>query len=111
MSRAGETRLSTEPLDGLRGSLRLTTTVSSAGIDTRDVYHGCMSRTNVELDDVLVAEVMRRYGVSTKKAAVDLALRRLVGAPLDQDFLRGLEGVGWAGDLDAVRDERPDGFA
>ncbi|MDQ1321256.1 MAG: hypothetical protein QG655_2499, partial [Actinomycetota bacterium] len=38
----------------------------------------CMSRTNIELDDALVAEVMRRYGVTTKREAVDLALRRLV---------------------------------
>ncbi len=67
-----------------------------------------MSRTNIELDDVLVAEVMRRYRVSTKKDAVDLALRRLVGAPLTQDFLLGLEGVGWSGDLAAIRHERPD---
>jgi Arc/MetJ family transcription regulator len=66
-----------------------------------------MSRTNIELDDALVSEVMRRYGVPTKKEAVDLALRRLVGAPLNRDFLRGLEGVGWAGDLDAIRHDKP----
>lgn len=70
-----------------------------------------MSRTNIELDDVLVAEVMRRYGVSSKKDAVDLALRRLVGAPLNQEFLLGLEGVGWSGDLDAMRNDQPDEFA
>ena len=66
-----------------------------------------MSRTNIELDDDLVAEVMRRYGVSTKKDAVDLALRRLVGVPLSRDFLLGLEGVGWAGDLNTMRDDQP----
>ncbi|MHA7653797.1 type II toxin-antitoxin system VapB family antitoxin [Mycobacterium sp. ML4] len=70
-----------------------------------------MSRTNIELDDDLVAEVMRRYGVSTKKDAVDLALRRLVGAPLSRDFLLGLEGVGWAGDLDVMRHDQPGEFA
>lgn len=62
-----------------------------------------MGRTNIELDDDLVAEVMRRFGVSTKKAAVDLALRRLVGTPIDGEFLRGLDGIGWGGDLDAMR--------
>ena len=36
-----------------------------------------MTRTNVDVDDALVAEVMRRYGVTTKKEAIDLALRRL----------------------------------
>ncbi|WP_208863205.1 type II toxin-antitoxin system VapB family antitoxin [Mycolicibacter icosiumassiliensis] len=69
-----------------------------------------MSRTNIDLDDELTAEVMRRFGVTTKKAAVDLALRRLVGAPLSREFLLSLEGVGWAGDLDAMRDERPGEF-
>ena len=29
-----------------------------------------MSRTNIELDDELVAEVMRRYGVTTKRDAI-----------------------------------------
>ncbi|MGV0646366.1 type II toxin-antitoxin system VapB family antitoxin [Mycolicibacterium sp. XJ2546] len=67
-----------------------------------------MARTNIDLDDALVAEVMRRFGVATKKDAVDLALRRLVGAPLDKEFLLGLEGVGWDGDLDELRREQPD---
>mgnify|MGYP003784899789 CR=1 FL=1 len=66
-----------------------------------------MSRTNIDLDDELTAEVMRRFGVTTKKAAVDLALRRLVGAPLSREFLLSLEGVGWDGDLDELRSESP----
>lgn len=66
-----------------------------------------MSRTNIDLDDELTAEVMRRFGVTTKKAAVDLALRRLVGAPLSREFLLSLEGVGWGGDLDELRSEQP----
>ncbi|CAM3241584.1 antitoxin [Mycobacterium intermedium] len=70
-----------------------------------------MSRTNIDLDDELVGEVMRRFGVSTKKEAVHLALRRLVGAPLSRDFLLGLEGVGWGGDLDAMRQDQPGEFA
>lgn len=69
-----------------------------------------MSRTNIDLDDALVAEVMRRYGVATKKQAVDLALRRLVGVPLRREFLLNLEGIGWDADLDDIRRERPDEF-
>ena len=72
------------------------------------VYRWCMSRTNIDIDDELAAEVMRRFGLSTKKAAVDLALRRLVGLPLTREFLLGLEGVGWQGDLDELRSEQPD---
>jgi Arc/MetJ family transcription regulator len=67
-----------------------------------------MARTNIDLDDALIAEVMRRFGVSTKKEAVDLALRRLVGEPLTREFLLGLEGVGWDGDLKRLRREKPD---
>lgn len=72
-----------------------------------EVYRWCMARTNIDIDDDLVREVMRRYDLSTKKEAVDLALRRLVGVPLTQDFLRGLRGSGWSGDLDAMRDDPP----
>ncbi|AMC41667.1 Conserved protein of uncharacterised function%2C antitoxin [Mycobacterium tuberculosis] len=67
-----------------------------------------MSRTNIDIDDELAAEVMRRFGLTTKRAAVDLALRRLVGSPLSREFLLGLEGVGWEGDLDDLRSDRPD---
>lgn len=66
-----------------------------------------MSRTNIDIDDELAAEVMRRFGLTTKRAAVDLALRRLVGSPLSREFLLGLEGVGWEGDLDDLRSDRP----
>ena len=66
-----------------------------------------MTRTNIDLDDGLVAEVMRRYGVNTKKEAVDLALRRLVGVPLSGEFLMSLEGVGWDGDLEEIRTDQP----
>ena len=62
-----------------------------------------MSRTNIELDDELIAEVMRRYGVRTKREAVDLALRRLVGMPLTREFLRRLKGVGWGSELEELR--------
>jgi Arc/MetJ family transcription regulator len=70
-----------------------------------------MSRTNIDLDDALVEKVMRRFGVTTKKEAVELALRRLVGEPLTPEFLRSLEGIGWEGDLDAMRTDRPGAIA
>ena len=49
-------------------------------------------RTNVELNDRLVAEVMRRYRLRTKREAVDLALRRLVDEPLEPNEALALEG-------------------
>lgn len=62
-----------------------------------------MGRTNIDIDDELVAEAMRRYGLRTKREAVDLALRRLVGPRLSPEFLESLEGIGWEGDLDEMR--------
>ena len=67
-----------------------------------------MSRSNIDIDDELAAEVMRRFGLTSKRAAVDLALRRLVGPPLTREFLLGLEGVGWEGDLGDLRSDQPD---
>ena len=62
-----------------------------------------MSRTNIDIDDELINEAMHKYGLKTKKEAVDLALRRLVGPRLSPEFLASLEGVGWEGDLDTMR--------
>jgi Arc/MetJ family transcription regulator len=76
--------------------------------DPSVVYARCMARTNIDLDEELVAEVMRRFGLHTKREAIDLALRRLVGVPLTPQFVLELEGVGWMGDLDEMRATRSD---
>jgi Arc/MetJ family transcription regulator len=62
-----------------------------------------MGRTNIDLDDALVGRVMRRYGLRTKRAAVDLALRRLDVDPMSKEEALAMEGRGWEGDLDAMR--------
>jgi Arc/MetJ family transcription regulator len=62
-----------------------------------------MARTNIEIDDELVERVMRRYRLPSKRAAVDLALRRLAGDPMSRAEALAMEGSGWAGDLDALR--------
>lgn len=67
------------------------------------MHYWCVSRTNIDIDDELAAEVMRRFGLTTKRAAVDLALRCLVGLPLARQFVLGLEGLGWEGNLDDLR--------
>jgi Arc/MetJ family transcription regulator len=46
---------------------------------------------------------MRVYRLRSKREAVDLALRRLVGEPMDRDEALAMEGNGWAGDLDEMR--------
>jgi Arc/MetJ family transcription regulator len=45
-----------------------------------------MTPTDLDLDDDLVDAVMRKYGLKTRSAAVDLALRRLVGTPATKEF-------------------------
>ncbi len=62
-----------------------------------------MSRTNLDIDDIACAEVMRRYKLATKSEAVNFALRTLAPRPATLDEARALRGAGWDGDLDAMR--------
>ncbi len=59
------------------------------------VYRGVVSRTNIEIDDALVAAAQRMYRLDSKRSAVDLALRRLVGEPLSRDEALALQGSGF----------------
>jgi Arc/MetJ family transcription regulator len=62
---------------------------------TNKVYSRRMSRTNIDIDDELVATVMRRYGLIIKKDAVDYALRNLAGQPpLTTDEILAMQGAG-----------------
>lgn len=65
-----------------------------------------MARTNGDIDDRACAEVMRRYRLSTKREAINLALRTLSAEPATVDEARALRGIGWEGDLDAMRSGR-----
>ncbi len=64
-----------------------------------------MGRTNVVVDDELLERAMKLYRLPTKRAAIDFALRRLVGDKRPED-MRKLRGMGWEGDLDAMRRTR-----
>ncbi len=65
-----------------------------------------MSRTNVNIDDEACAEIMRRYRLTSKREAINLALRALAAEPLDVDEAKQLRGSGWDGDLDEMRSGR-----
>lgn len=65
-----------------------------------------MGRTNIVIDDELLARVMRKYRLSTKREAVDLALRRAAGEPLTRDEILALEGSGWEGEVEETRADR-----
>ena len=69
------------------------------------MYDADMARTNIVIDDALVEKAMRLYNLKTKREAVHLALRRLVGEYEQIDML-DLQGMGWDGDLDEMRRDR-----
>ncbi len=70
------------------------------------MYSMCMSRTNIDIDDRACAEVMRRYGFTTKREAVNYALRALAPKKATLEEARAMRGIGWEGDLDAMRSTR-----
>jgi Arc/MetJ family transcription regulator len=59
------------------------------------VYDTCISsiRTNIEIEGDYVEAIMDRYGVRTKTAAVDLALRHLAGQPMTREEARAMRGA------------------
>jgi Arc/MetJ family transcription regulator len=60
-------------------------------------------RTNVEIDEELLASVMKSNGLKTKRATIDHALR-LARQMAAQRELLGLMGkVKWVGNLDEMR--------
>ena len=60
-------------------------------------------RTNVVIDETLMAEAMQATGLKTKKAVIDEALRTLVRLKA-QAQTRSLRGkLQWEGDLDEMR--------
>ncbi|HEY7831742.1 MAG TPA: type II toxin-antitoxin system VapB family antitoxin [Solirubrobacteraceae bacterium] len=58
-------------------------------------------RTNIEIEDDYIRTIMDRYGVRTKTAAVDLALRHLAGQPMTLDEARAMRGAHAIGEVPA----------
>lgn len=52
-----------------------------------------MGRTNIDIDDELVQRVMVRYHLTTKREAVDYALRSLVGNPMTLEEIKAMAGT------------------
>jgi len=60
-------------------------------------------RTNIEIDDKLMSDVLKATGARTKKEAVELGLKSLILLN-KQEKIRDLRGkLNWAGDLDDMR--------
>jgi Arc/MetJ family transcription regulator len=48
---------------------------------------------SIEIDDAYIQTIMDRYGVHTKTAAVDLALRHLAGQPMTREEALAMRGA------------------
>jgi Arc/MetJ family transcription regulator len=66
----------------------------------------CMSRTNIDIDEDACRTVMARYHLTTKREAVNFALRTLAGEAITVEEARQLRGSGWQGNLDEMRTAR-----
>ena len=60
-------------------------------------------RTNIVIDDRLIAEAINATGASTKREAVELGLKALIQLK-KQESIRGMRGkLKWRDDLDRMR--------
>lgn len=60
-------------------------------------------RTNIVIDDALMAETLKATGLKTKREVVELGLKTLLDLRR-QAAVRELRGrLAWEGDLDAMR--------
>jgi Arc/MetJ family transcription regulator len=63
-------------------------------------------RTNIVIDDDLIARAMQLSGLKTKREAVEAGLQLLVRLK-EQERIRAARGkLHWEGDLDAMRTDR-----
>ncbi len=63
-------------------------------------------RTNIVIDDKLMADTLKATGVKTKREAVELGLKTLLRLR-QQSEIKKLRGkIAWEGDLDAMRRDK-----
>lgn len=60
-------------------------------------------RTNIDIDEELLKEAMALTGQKTKKAVVEEGLKRLIRLGRQGRAIENLWGIGWEGDLEAMR--------
>jgi Arc/MetJ family transcription regulator len=62
-----------------------------------------MKRTNIEVDESLVAETMRLTGIKTMKGVVEFTLQEFLRREKQLEILKFKGKIHWSGDLDASR--------
>ena len=60
-------------------------------------------RTNIEIDDKLMSDVLKVTGLKTKKDAVDLGLKTLIRLNKQKNIKKLRGKLQWSGDLDDMR--------
>jgi Arc/MetJ family transcription regulator len=60
-------------------------------------------RSSIDIDDALMAEVLKATGLKTKRQTVDLALRTLLRLRQHEEIRRFRDKLTWEGDLESMR--------
>lgn len=60
-------------------------------------------RTNIEINDKLMQDVLKATGLKTKREAVELGLKTLLRLSRQGDIRRYRGKLAWEGDLDDMR--------
>jgi Arc/MetJ family transcription regulator len=90
----------------------MTSAARLSGIRSRCIYPAdhvsteARVRTNIVLDDALIAEAMERTGIKTKRAVVEEALKTLVRLRRQEEILKLRGQLHWEGDLGEMRRDR-----
>jgi Arc/MetJ family transcription regulator len=63
-------------------------------------------RTNIDVDEALLAQAMEVCGATTKRAAVEAALRLAVQLKAQEGILKWRGKIHWEGDLSVSREGR-----
>ena len=63
-------------------------------------------RTNIVIDDKLMAATLRATGLTTKREVVELGLRTLLRLRQQAEIKKLRGKISWEGDLDAMRRDK-----
>ncbi len=77
-----------------------------ARIFVRLLHDWQMARIHIDIDEEACASVMARFHLSSKREAVNFALRTMAAEVQSAEEARSLRGSGWNGDLDTIRSGR-----
>jgi Arc/MetJ family transcription regulator len=63
-------------------------------------------RTNIVIDDSLMAEALKLTGARTKREAVELGLKTLLKSARQAEVRRLRGKIAWKGDIDSMRADK-----